>query len=353
LGVRTVQHGDFSTRSAAIHPIANPIDHEICFVAFIERRVQLDSFSVLAARPKILSEPARVVCYQRIRSFQDGSRRTVILLELVQSRRRVVATKLIQILDTRAAPTINGLIVVADGERHALRSCEQRQPLVLNRIGILKLVYQDMPKPSLVVLQQTGVIAPELVGTEQQLGKIDHPGTTARFLVGLIDGDQLAAGRVSIVLDLLGAKAFVLLGVDEPQYFARHPARLIEVHGLQHLAQQASLVLGIQNLKTLRKSCLAPMQAQQSVREPVERPYPERAAGNTQQRFDPAAHFGCRLVREGHGENAVGRSAFDLDQPSNAVNQHACFAAAGTGKHECRRQGRGYGLPLRVVQAVE
>ena len=59
----------------------------------------------------------------------------------------------------------------------------------------------------------------------------------------------------------------------------------------EHLAQQPRLVLGIQDLEALRQTRLAPVQAQQPVREPVEGADPHGAAGNAEQRLDARRAF--------------------------------------------------------------
>ena len=72
-----------------------------------------------------------------------------------------------------------------------------------------------------------------------------------------------------------------------------------------------------------------------------------------QQSLDPAAHLGRRLVGEGHGQNAVRRSALDFDQPGDPMHQHARLAAAGAGQNQRGAERRGHRLALRVVQPVE
>jgi len=69
------------------------------------------------------------------------------------------------------------------------------------------------------------------------------------------------------------------LRVDEPLYFARHPTGLVEIERFEDFAQQSRLIFRIQDLETLRQACLAPVQAQQAVRESVKSTDPHRAAG--------------------------------------------------------------------------
>ena len=95
------------------------------------------------------------------------------------------------------------------------------------------------------------------------------------------DADPAWVG-VAVVFEVFRAKPFVLLCVDEPQYLARDPAGLVQVERLQHLAQNARLIVGVQYLEALRQACLAPMQTQQPVRETVKGSDPERAAWMSQ-----------------------------------------------------------------------
>src|ERR1700742_3755945 len=245
------------------------------------------------------------------------------------------------------------LVVIADNERHAVRARQQHEPLVLNGVGVLELVHQHVPEAVLVVLQQRGVVAPQLIGAQQQFGEVHNAGALTGLFIGLVDLDQLTPGRIAVVLDVFRPVAFVLLGVDEPEYFARNPAGLIQVERLQYFAQHARLIFGIQNLETLRQPDFAPMNTQKTMRKPVKSSEPHGAARQSQQRLDAPAHLGCCLVGEGDGKNAVRRCALDLNEPGDPVHQHACLAAARAGKHQGRAQWRAYRLALRLIEAVE
>ena len=120
LRIRAIQHCHLAPRAAVRHPFADPIHDEIGLVALVERRIELDALSILAAGPQCLAEPAGIVGDQRIRRLQYGARGTIVLLELVKHRLRKIAAKMLQVLHPRAAPAIDGLIVVADHERQAV-----------------------------------------------------------------------------------------------------------------------------------------------------------------------------------------------------------------------------------------
>ena len=100
-----------------LHPLADAVHDEVRLVALVERRVELDPLPVRAPGPERLAEPAGIVLDERVGRFQDGARRAVVLLQLVQRRLRIVAAELVQILHPGAAPAVNRLIVVAHRER--------------------------------------------------------------------------------------------------------------------------------------------------------------------------------------------------------------------------------------------
>ena len=97
----------------------------------------------------------------------------------------------------------------------------------------------------------------------------------------------------------------------------------------------------------------APVQAQQPVRDAVEGADPHAEPGHAEQLLDAAAHLARGLVRERHGEDAVRRGALDLDDPGDAVGEHARLAAAGAGQHEHGPERGGDRLALRVVQGIQ
>jgi hypothetical protein len=69
-------------------------------------------------------------------------------------------------------------------------------------VGVLELVHQQMAKALvLIVMQQFGVVQPQLVGAQQQLGEIDHVGALAGGFVGLVNLDQRGQLPVALRLD--------------------------------------------------------------------------------------------------------------------------------------------------------
>ena len=93
--------------------------------------------------------------------------------------------------------------------------------------------------------------------------------------------------------------------------------------------------------------------AQQAVRNAVERAYPERRRRQAEHGLDAPAHLSGGLVGEGDREDAVRRDVLDLHQPGDPVREHAGLAATGAREHQRRRERRGDGLTLRVIERIE
>ena len=119
-------------------------DHAFGFGFVVGRRRNSDRIAVTVLAPELLVEELRIVRDERVRRTQDAHRRPVILLELDHLDRRKVLRQLAQVVDRRATPAIDRLVVVADdGERSALPHEQPNEP-VLRGIGVLVFVDEEV-----------------------------------------------------------------------------------------------------------------------------------------------------------------------------------------------------------------
>ena len=93
---------------------------------------------------------------------------------------------MLDVFDARAAPAVNGLVIVAHHHKLAVLAGEDTQPGVLDGIGVLELVHQNMLKAALVVFEYLGVLEPQLMSAQQNLTEIDHAATITGFFVGRV-----------------------------------------------------------------------------------------------------------------------------------------------------------------------
>jgi hypothetical protein len=250
-------------------PALDPLDHEARLVDLVVGRVQVDRLAVLAFGPQALAEAIGVVGDHRVGGLQDVGGGTVVLFEADRARAGEVAQEVLHVLDPRPAPAVDRLVVVADHEDSAALAREQAHERVLDRVGVLELVHQQMPEALAVVREQAGMVAQQLVRAQQQLGEVDQAGAPADRVIGGVDA-QHRVGEGLAALDVLRALAFVLAAIDEPRRLARRMARLVQAELADHALHQALLVVRVEHLEGLGQARVLPVQAQQPVREPVE-----------------------------------------------------------------------------------
>ena len=308
------------------------------------------------ARPglgaQVLAQPVGVARDELVGRVQDVAVGAVVALQLDDALDVELALERRHVAHLGAAERINALVVVADGEHRGVRGTEHLQPRVLQLVGVLKLVHQDVGEAMLVVLAQGGVVAHELEGAQHQLGEVHHPFALALVLVRL-EHQLLDPRRLVAHLHVLGAQPVVLVRRDGPAQLLGHVALLVQAQGLDHALDRRQLVGGVQDLKALRQPRQLPVRAQEAVAQSVEGADPHAAHRQRQQRAQTGQHLLGRLVGERHRHHAGRRQLAGLDQPRDARGQHARLAGAGPGQDQRRARGqrdRGALFGVQVLQ---
>ena len=67
-----------------------------------------------------------------------------------------IPAEMLNIFDSCAAPAVNRLIIIANRGDFCFTSCQNPEPGILNGIGILKLIHQNMLETLLIMAQQSG-----------------------------------------------------------------------------------------------------------------------------------------------------------------------------------------------------
>ena len=134
----------------------------------------------------------------------------------------------------------------------------------------------------------------------------------------------------------------------------RRPAVLVEAFGLDHLLQQADLVVGIEDGEAGLEADQLGVAAQDLDADGVERAEPRHALdGAADELADALLHLARRLVGEGDGEDLAGEGAAGGEDVGDARRQHARLAGAGAGQHQHRAVERFDGRALLGIEAVE
>ena len=168
----------------------------------------------------------------------------------------VLAHKVRHIANTRTAEGINALVVIADSKygtavlRHG--TCELLDPCVLQFVGILEFVNQDMTEASAVMFTDRIVIAQEFIRAQHQFTKIHH---TLALTLGFVEFIQLHFfTRVGVShIDIFWAQTVFFAPSNKPHGLLGWETFFIHLILLAQTFDSTELVLGIQDLKGLRQ----------------------------------------------------------------------------------------------------
>ena len=217
-----------------------------------------------------------------------------------------VAAELLNVLDFGAAPSVNRLIVVAHHHQITAATGEHAQPRVLNGVGVLKLIHQNVSETALIMIEDLRVFQPQFVGAQQNFAEVDHAAAIAGDLIGSVNAQHGFGVFVAEVVDVACTQAFVFLAVDIPLALFGGPALFVDLQFSVDAFDEAQLIVAIEDLEVLNQSSLFPVRPQQSVSKSVKRAYPHAAERLPHEGLDPVPHLAGRFIGEGYGENREG-----------------------------------------------
>ena len=304
--------------------------------------------------PQRLRLPGHVVGDHRIGGVEDGLGRAEVLLE---GHRGGVGERLFELQDVgdvRTPEPVDGLIAVPHHHDVAVLAGQQDGQSVLDGVGVLELVHEDVGEALPVELQDVGVLPEQPDGVEQQVVEVHGVGRHHPPLVLVVDvGDPTVEdghrrspvfGRPLLVrlclADLAqdGAggqllRVDVQLAADD----LHQPPRIgVVVDGEGSLVAQA-VAVGPQDADTGG----------------VEGGHPHPAATGTDQGGHPLAHLvGC-LVGEGDGQDLPRRRVAHGDEVGDPPGEDPGLPRSGPGHDQQRGPAVGDRVPLGTGQPLE
>ena len=114
------------------------------FVLFVIGAEHFQLGAVTQFGEQALLKDVRVIGNQDVRRLQDTPGGTVVLLQFDHLQRREIFTQQDQVLRTRTAPGVNGLIVISDHRETRALSHQQFHQFILTGIGVLILIHQQV-----------------------------------------------------------------------------------------------------------------------------------------------------------------------------------------------------------------
>ena len=181
-------------------------------------------------------------------------------------------------------------------------------------VGILVLVYQDVPEPVLVFHEYIWKTRKKFIGSQQKVIKIHGPGfeTTVHVFLINIPHPGSFCHRISLyqfrVLEIgLYGDQTVLVGGDPILYLLVLIDILVQPHFLDDGGDQALGILGVIDGKIAGVAQFVSVKSEQTCKNGMKGSHPQiLGLGSAHQVGDPFLHLPGGLVGEGEGENVKG-----------------------------------------------
>ena len=174
LRVRAVKHGEIARARTAFHAALDGAHHPGGLVALVERAVHADLLALARVGPQRLFLAARVVRDHLIGRVQDVAGGAIVLLQLDHPAIGKIALEFQNVAQIRAAPAVNGLVVVAHHAQIARFPGDQPHEHILRHVRILVFVHQDVRKLVLVGRQHRRMLGKQRERFQNQIVEIQR-----------------------------------------------------------------------------------------------------------------------------------------------------------------------------------
>ena len=320
-------------------------------VALVRGLEHLDLLAVAGVREQALGLAARVVGHHGVGRREDVTRGAVVLLEADDVGVRIVLLEVKDVLDVRATPGIDGLVVVTHDHEVAVARRQQVGDRVLDVVGVLILVHADLAEAVLVALQDLGVPGEQLEGLDQQVVEVHRVCAGESSVQLTIHARGGTVRRVGGARHLVGADHRVLGRRDLGAHRVQGELLLIDVQISHDGLDQAPRVVVIVDGEVGTIARELRIFSQDAHAHGVERADPHAARAVREQGLQALAHLRGGLVGERDGEDLPGAHALVRDHVRDAVREHPRLARARAREHEQRAARALHGLALRGVEA--
>ena len=295
----------------------------------------------------------------------DGFGGAVVLFEADGGGGGEVALEVEDVADVGGAPGVDGLVGVADDGEVAAAGGPGAGEAVLDDVGVLEFVHEDVQEALVVALGDVGLGGEEFQGAAEEVVKVDGGVGLQGVLVALVGaGDDLLEVVAAVGADGLGGEAFILGAGDGAEDAAGGVLFGIDGEFLQAAFDDGELVVVVIDDEAAGDLDGFAVAAEDLDAEGVEGAEGHAiegvvggsaggeacAGGAGEEGFDAVAHFAGGFVGEGDGEDAPGGDALFADEVGDALGKDAGFAGAGAGEDEEGAGGGGDGLELGGVE---
>ena len=353
---RTHQNGDIIVLVAGADKGLDLVGDKTRFRIPVPQAAHLYLLAGIILGPQRLAKTRAVGPDEAGGRAENMPRRAVIAFQTDHGGAGKIGFEAQNVVHFRAAPAIDGLVVIAHTAHIARPARQEAQPEILADIGVLILVHQKIAEAPVIKRQHIGIFGEDRQIVQQEIAEIAGIEDFQPLLVEPVEHISLAVRERPAVLlaQLFRAYAPVLPAIDEAGQMARRPALVVYPLGLEDLLDQAQLVIGIQDGEGGFQPHQLGMPAQNLRGDGVEGAKPGQPLHClTDNGADTLLHLAGGLVGEGHREDfprigpACGK---DMSKPGG---QDARLAGACPREHENRPVSRLHSGALLCVQSLQ
>ena len=281
-------------------------------------------------------------------------RRAIVLLELHHACLGEVLLEVEDVLDVRAAPAVDRLVVIAHDHKVLVLRGKQVRDLVLDVVRVLVLVHADVAEALLVLLEHLRTGAQQLERSHQKVVEVHGVRRAKASLELEVHLRGLLLGRrVRLAHELLRPHHGVFRRADLRENHVERELLLLDAQSLHDVAHQAARIVIVIDGELPGVAQKVRILAEHAHAHGVERAHPHAARAVRQQRLQALAHLGRRLVGERDGEHAPRAHVQIRHDVRDAVGEHARLARPGTGEHQERPLGGEHRLLLSGVERID
>ena len=230
---------------------------------------------------------------------------------------------------------------------------QQTQPQILDLIGVLIFVHQDIFEALLILRQHIVMLAEDVQHVQQKIAEVAGVQRLQAILVKLVELRAAPVG-ISFVfhrIEIARIEPAVLPAIDQTGQLAGRPAFFIQILVLDKLFQQAQLIIGIDDGVIALQANDLGMPAQHPCTDRVEGAEPGHAFYRIADMAAHAfAHLARGLVGKGDAEDFAGPGSARRNQMRQPRGKRSGLSRACPGQHQDRAFGRQDSLLLRLVQ---
>ncbi len=273
LRVAAIQHCDFmamrhTLAAVAVLALAQQVlhffDHPLRFGKVGGRFIHPHRFTLALGGVQVFAQTVFVVANQMVGAVQNIAEAAVVLLELDLVLHRILAHKVSHIAHARTSKSVNALVVVAHRKNSTTALMQGPgqllDPRVLQFVGVLKLVNQNVFEATTVMFAHRVVVAQQFVRAQHEFTKVHHAFALALGFVQLIQL-YFFAGLGVAHHHISRAQTIFFATGNEPHGLLRRKTLFIDLKLFAQTFDGTQLVLGVQNLKGLRQVGQLPVRA--------------------------------------------------------------------------------------------